>query len=95
MIISPEYKDVSDENRHRSVTPQELGLTPRQGEILNLVLQGMSNKKVAQILSLSESTVKEHMTGILERMGVTRRVEIFHLLNVNGWVFAPHAGATC
>jgi DNA-binding CsgD family transcriptional regulator len=93
MIILPEYKDVSDENRHRSVTPQELGLTPRQGEILNLVLQGMSNKKVAQILRLSESTVKEHMTGILERMGVTRRVEIFHLLNVNRWVFAPHAEA--
>jgi DNA-binding NarL/FixJ family response regulator len=93
MIISPEYKSASDQSRHRSVTTHELGLTPRQGEVLNLVLQGMSNKRVAQILSLSESTVKEHMTSILERMGVTKRVEIFHLLNVKRWVLAPNAEA--
>jgi DNA-binding NarL/FixJ family response regulator len=61
--------------RELPVTPVELGLSPRQGEILQLVLQGMPNKRIAQNLALSESTVKEHVTGILQKLGVTNRVE--------------------
>lgn len=62
------------------VTPSELGLTPRQGEILDLVLRGLPNKRIAIMLSISESTVKEHVTGILEKLGVRNRVEaITHL----------------
>lgn len=62
------------------VTPSELGLTSRQGDILTLVLRGLSNKRIAQTLSISESTVKEHVTGILEKLGVRSRVEaITHL----------------
>ncbi len=57
------------------VTPQELGLTLRQGEILDLVLRGLPNKRIAQMLNLAESTVKEHITAILERLGVRNRVE--------------------
>ncbi|HEX5739714.1 MAG TPA: response regulator transcription factor, partial [Hydrogenophaga sp.] len=64
---------------HRSrewlVTPAELGLTLRQGEILALVLRGLPNKRIASALGISESTVKEHVTGILERLGVHSRVE--------------------
>jgi DNA-binding CsgD family transcriptional regulator len=71
----------------RNVTFDELGLTPRQGEVLSFVLVGMSNKKIAQMLGITESTVKEHMTSILERMGVSRRMEIVHLLNVNRMTF--------
>ena len=62
--------------REWTVSPAELGLTPRQGEILALVLRGLPNKRIALMLSLSESTVKEHLTGILERLGVKSRVEI-------------------
>jgi DNA-binding CsgD family transcriptional regulator len=69
------------------VTFESLGLTARQGDVLGLVLVGMSNKKIAQTLGITESTVKEHMTGILERMGVSRRMEIFHLLNINRMTF--------
>jgi DNA-binding NarL/FixJ family response regulator len=58
------------------VTAQELGLSPRQGQILGLVLQGLPNKRIAQNLSLSESTVKEHITGILHKLSVSNRVEI-------------------
>lgn len=62
--------------REWAVSPVELGLTPRQGEILALVLRGLPNKRIALMLSLSESTVKEHLTGIFERLGVKGRVEI-------------------
>ncbi len=59
-----------------TVTAQELGLTPRQGEILDLVLRGLPNKRIALALNVSESTVKEHVTGILEKLGVRNRVEV-------------------
>jgi DNA-binding NarL/FixJ family response regulator len=62
--------------REWEVTPAELGLTPRQGEILALVLRGLPNKRIALTLSLAESTVKEHLTGIFERLGVKSRVEV-------------------
>ena len=61
--------------RELPVTPAELGLSARQGEILALVLQGLPNKRIAQQYALSESTVKEHMTAILQRLGARTRVE--------------------
>ncbi len=62
-------------SRELPVTPTELGLSARQGEILALVLQGLPNKRIAQQYALSESTVKEHMTAILQRLGARTRVE--------------------
>lgn len=62
-------------SRELPVTPAELGLSTRQGEILALVLQGLPNKRIAQHYALSESTVKEHMTAILQRLGARTRVE--------------------
>ena len=50
-------------------------LTPRQEEVYNLVLRGLSNKRIARALGISESTVKEHITGILQRLGLKTRVE--------------------
>ncbi|WP_395055286.1 LuxR C-terminal-related transcriptional regulator [Polaromonas sp.] len=61
--------------REWQVTPAELGLTPRQGDILALLLKGLSNKRIALTLEITESTVKEHVTAILERLGVRTRVE--------------------
>ncbi|MES2955019.1 MAG: response regulator transcription factor [Pseudomonadota bacterium] len=61
--------------REWQVTPAELGLTPRQGDILALLLKGLSNKRIALALDITESTVKEHVTAILERLGVRTRVE--------------------
>ena len=62
--------------REWAVSPADLSLTPRQGEILALVLRGLPNKRIALTLCLSESTVKENLTGIFARLGVKTRVEI-------------------
>ncbi len=62
------------------VTPGDLGLSVRQGEILALLLQGLPNKRIAQQYGLSESTVKEHVSAILLRMGARTRVEAITLL---------------
>lgn len=61
--------------RQWQVSPAELGLTTRQGEILILLLRGLSNKRIALALEIAESTVKEHATAIFERLGVRSRVE--------------------
>lgn len=58
------------------VTAAELGLTVRQGQVLGMILKGLPNKRIALNLSLSEQTVKEHVSGILERLGARNRVEV-------------------
>lgn len=50
-------------------------LTERKIELLRLVAQGMSNKAIAQRLSVSENTVKYHMRNILQRLRAQNRTE--------------------
>ncbi len=60
------------ENGNRGDT----GLTPRQGEILQLVAQGLPYKDVADRLCLSEHTIKYHMGEILQRLHLKNREEV-------------------
>lgn len=60
-----------------NVTPEELGLTNRQGQVLELLLEGLPNKIIARKLSISESTVKEHIGYIFERLNIYTRPAIF------------------
>jgi DNA-binding NarL/FixJ family response regulator len=50
-------------------------LTQREIELLRLVAEGMSNKAIAQALSISENTVKYHVGNILQKLGVQTRTE--------------------
>ncbi|AMK76420.1 MULTISPECIES: response regulator transcription factor [Methylomonas] len=63
-------------NKELPVTAAELGLTARQGQVLAMMLKGLPNKRIALNLSLSEQTVKEHVSGILERLGARNRIEV-------------------
>jgi DNA-binding NarL/FixJ family response regulator len=58
------------------ISASELGLTPRQGQVLGMLLEGQPNKRIAQQLLLTEATVKEHVTGILQRLNAKSRVEL-------------------
>ena len=51
----------------------KLGLTPRVAEVLLWVAQGKTNADIAQILGISESTVKKHLLDIFENLGVETR----------------------
>lgn len=57
------------------MTAAELGLTPRQAQVLDLVLRGLPNPRIAQLLHLSPHTVKEHVAGALQRLGVKSRID--------------------
>lgn len=50
-------------------------LTPREREILNLVAQGLTNKQIAPILGISETTVKTHVEHIISKLGVSDRTQ--------------------
>lgn len=52
------------------------GLTPRELDIVNSVVDGRTNKDIAQMLSISEQTVKHHLTRIFEKTGVANRLEL-------------------
>jgi DNA-binding NarL/FixJ family response regulator len=51
------------------------GLTGRELELLRLVAEGMSNKAIAQMLSVSQNTVKYHMHNIIQQLGVENRTD--------------------
>jgi len=57
------------------ITPETLGLTQRQGSVLILLLEGLPNKIIARRLGLTEGTVKDHVSGILQRLEVRTRTE--------------------
>lgn len=50
-------------------------LSPREREVLSLIVQGKSNKEIAGHLGITEATVKCHVSVILERLGVTDRTQ--------------------
>ncbi len=58
-----------------SSTGPSLQLTPRQEEVLYLLLDGSSNKDISRVLQLSEETVKNHVSGIFRCFGVQSRIQ--------------------
>ena len=56
-------------------TPEELGLTKRQMDVLTLMMRGKSNKSICRVLDLAEPTVKNHVTAILKALKATNRTE--------------------
>lgn len=52
-----------------------LGLSKREREVLEAVCKGLSNKEIASRLSLSEGTVKNHLTRVFEKLGVEDRTQ--------------------
>ncbi len=55
-------------------------LTPRERAVLDLMGQGLSNRRIAGELAISEKTVKNHVTGMLSKLGVARRTQAVALL---------------
>jgi DNA-binding NarL/FixJ family response regulator len=56
--------------------PQDLGLTPREFEVLRWVIHGKSNKEIARSLGIEVQTVKNHLRPIFNRFNVTKRTEL-------------------
>lgn len=58
---------------------QPFGLTPRQFEVLNALVQGKSNKQIARDLNLSGATVKAHVGAIFKTLNVNNRLQAIRM----------------
>jgi len=61
-------------------------MTEREMEILNLMVEGLSNSQIADRLIVSQSTVKFHVSNVLSKLGVTSRTEAVALAIKNNLV---------
>jgi DNA-binding NarL/FixJ family response regulator len=65
------------------------GLTPRELDITSAVVAGFSNKEIAKKYTLSEETVKHHLTRIFDKVGASNRLELA-LFAVHHQLLAEH-----
>ena len=63
----------------RETAKENIKLTNREKEILSLIVQGLSNKQIAERLFLSNSTVQFHVSNVFSKLGVSKRTEAVYL----------------
>lgn len=51
-------------------------MTRRERDVLHLLMQGKSNKKIAQELNISDYTVRDHVSSLLRKLGARTRMEL-------------------
>jgi two-component system, NarL family, nitrate/nitrite response regulator NarL len=69
---------------------QNFGLTPREMEVVGAITAGLTNRKIAYRLSVSEDTVKRHITNIFDKLGVSNRLELV-LFAINHRLVPPQS----
>jgi DNA-binding NarL/FixJ family response regulator len=78
--------DTTDRHHAEAVASENLPLTTREVEILQLVAAGLTNSDVARKLWVTEQTVKFHLRNIYRKLDVANRTEASHFAHVNGLV---------
>jgi len=81
VIVSPlmatklltEFKDLTAGAARKPAEKTDAALSPREGEVLQLVAQGSTNKEIADSLFISENTVKTHLKNIMEKLHLANR----------------------
>ena len=81
VIISPlmavnlltEFKDLEAGVEKEAAQKTDANLSPREGEVLQLVAQGATNKEIADSLFISENTVKTHLRSIMDKLHLANR----------------------
>lgn len=67
-------------------SPQDEALTRREGDVLQLIGDGLSNKEIARDLCVSVATVKHHVHNILEKLHVPRRAQAMRRVREAPWI---------
>jgi DNA-binding NarL/FixJ family response regulator len=75
LYVSPEPPGEPGSRPDRAAADLVEPLTPREREVLDLVVQGLTNRRIGERLGISEHTAKFHVNAILGKLGVTTRTE--------------------
>jgi len=86
-----------EQRRHKELSPEQSkirSLTRREREIITLIGEGLKNQQVAGRLMISQDTVRNHLTSILDKLGVTDRFELTLFGLRHGLLQCPACGRT-
>lgn len=73
IYLPPKYQEGSlSKSKGRSVA-ERFGLTPGQARVLDLLTEGKTNRQIAELLGVTEGTVKIHVSAIFKALNVTNR----------------------
>jgi DNA-binding NarL/FixJ family response regulator len=73
----PELRNVVMTARQRKKL-EAIGLTPREIDVLELLVAGHGNKRIAQLLGIAEATIKAHVTNILRAFAAENRTQVVY-----------------
>ncbi|MBN1486803.1 MAG: response regulator transcription factor [Anaerolineae bacterium] len=77
--LAPEALQALLQASTQETTIPDYELTPREYEVLELLIEGLNNPEIAERLTVSRSTVKAHVSNILSKLGVSNRAEAIAL----------------
>ncbi len=87
LVIGKEVKGLS---RFR----ERYRLSPREADVINLIVQGNSRRDIARMLQLSDETVKTHCTSAYNKLGVDNKIQLINLLKEYNLVSEQQADTT-
>lgn len=73
-----EWRDGEDSKNHE--------LTPREMEVLRLLVEGKTNPQIGLVLGISKKTVEKHLGAVYSKIGVASRVEAAEVALRKGWI---------
>jgi len=82
--VLEQFEDIS--SMGKAIETVIAPLTRRETQILNHVAEGNTNKQIADILGISEQTIKSHVSAILRKLNANDRAHAVALAIRNGWI---------
>lgn len=71
--LPPEHRDASGKRRRTRTPAERFGLTKSQSRVLELLAEGKTNREIAELLDVTEGTVKIHVSAIFKALNVSNR----------------------
>lgn len=83
--LAPEITQVLLDSNQSSAADPLAQLTQRESEVLYQLRDGLSNAQIARVLNISIFTIKNHISSILSKLGVSSRAEAINLAHQENW----------